>query len=97
MEGLSTTATSRVGAHNVTPYVLGITEKDTLTVTWVDPRTTLPKTDSWPSLRKKEARKAWKSISRVAACGALDLSGRKPSFQTRCQALGQITQSSIPH
>ena len=64
MEGLSTTATSRVGAHNVTPYVLGITEKDTLTVTWVHPRTTLPKTDSWPSLRKKEARKAWKSISR---------------------------------
>ena len=64
MEGLSTTATSRVGAHNVTPYVLGITEKDTLTVTWVDPATALPKSDSWPSLRKKEARQAWKSISR---------------------------------
>ena len=64
MEGSSTTATSRVGAHNVTPYVLGITEQDTLTVTWVDPSTALPKTDSWPSLRKKAARQAWKRISR---------------------------------
>ena len=51
MEGVSTTATSRVGAHNITPYVLGITEKDTLTVTWVDPSTTLPKTESWPRFR----------------------------------------------
>ena len=33
MEGASTTATSRVGAHNITPYVLGTSERDTLTVT----------------------------------------------------------------
>lgn len=64
MEGVSSTATSRVGAHNVTPYVLGITEKDTLTLTWVDPFTSLPVQKSWPTLQKKEARQAWKGISR---------------------------------
>ncbi|MEE2919419.1 MAG: S41 family peptidase [Bacteroidota bacterium] len=64
MEGASTTATSRVGAHNITPYVLGTSERDTLTVTWVDPLSALPTTASWPTLRKKEARQAWKSISR---------------------------------
>ena len=64
MEGPSATATSRLGAHNITPYVLGITEQDTLTVTWVDPATNLPQRGAWSSLRKKAARQAWKRISR---------------------------------
>ena len=64
MEGPSSTATTRVGAHNVTPYVLGITEQDTLSVTWVDDSTGLPQTGSWPTQRKKDARRAWQSISR---------------------------------
>ena len=92
MEGASTTATSRVGAHNITPYVLGTSERDTLTVTWVDPLSALPTTaPGRPSVRRGSS--SLEEHIPSPASGALDLSRRIPFVQERCQATCQITQS----
>ena len=62
-EGQSAQATSRIAAHNVLSWVLGTTRKDSLAVTWVDSKLGLPVTKTWPTLRRRDARKAWQRIS----------------------------------
>jgi len=63
MEGPSHSATARTGAHNITPWVLGSTQQNSLTITWVDAESGLPTTKTFDAVPLRHARKAWAPIS----------------------------------
>lgn len=63
LEGPSHAATSRTAAHNVTSWALASSDRDTLTVTWVDPLTGLPTTAEFPTIPWRKAGRAWSGIS----------------------------------
>ena len=63
MEGHSNAATARTGAHNITPWILASTQRNSLTVTWVHAVNGLPITQTFDSVPLRQARKAWSSIS----------------------------------
>ena len=63
MEGPSHDATARTAAHNITPWVLGTSDTNALTLTWLDAEHGLPVTRTFLAQAWRQSRSGWAEIS----------------------------------